>query len=62
MAAKQSKMYLLFSVVVRTKWDNLGKVLSTVSGTHSNAHKMVTSGLKPDLDGLWKIPRAEDLG
>lgn len=55
-------MYMLFSVVVRTKWDNFGKVLSMVSGTHSNAHKMVTSGLKPDLDGLWKIPRAEDLG
>lgn len=53
---------MLFSVVVRTKWDNFGKVLSMVSGTHSNAHKMVTSGLKPDLDGLWKIPRAEDLG
>lgn len=62
MAAKQSKIYELFSVVVRIKWDNLGKVLSTVSGTHSSAHKMVTSGLKPDLDGLWKMPRADDLG
>lgn len=62
MAAKQSKIYVLFRVVVRTQWDNLGKVLSMVSGTHSNAHKKVTSGLKPDLDGLWRIPRAEDLG